>query len=172
MGNIQRQKARVVGEDSVLEQESCYEINENSTGFGRVGTVGKVVRLRKQSFRYALSPTLAVIKPIRPCFSSLCFLLLKSPGFQSKVVSNMTGSTRPAIGIQILRRIPTLLPPASSGKIYEYFEDRVGALIKKGDVLNAANLSLIEARDALLPKLISGEIRIPDAEKMLEEVGV
>ncbi len=158
MGNIQRQKARVVGEDSVLEQESCYEINENSTGFGRVGTVGKVVRLRKQSFRYALSPTLAVIKPIRPCFSSLCFLLLKSPGFQSKVVSNMTGSTRPAIGIQILRRIPTLLPPASSGKIYEYFEDRVGALIKKGDVLNAANLSLIEARDTLLPKLISGEI--------------
>jgi len=31
-------------------------------------------------------------------------------------------------------------------------------------------LSLI--RDALLPKLISGEIRIPDAERMVEEVGV
>lgn len=31
---------------------------------------------------------------------------------------------------------------------------------------------LINIRDALLPKLISGEIRIPDAEKMLEEVGV
>jgi type I restriction enzyme S subunit len=31
-------------------------------------------------------------------------------------------------------------------------------------------LSLI--RDALLPKLISGEIRIPDAERMLEEVGI
>jgi len=31
---------------------------------------------------------------------------------------------------------------------------------------------LASARDALLPKLISGEIRIPDAEKMLEEVGI
>jgi type I restriction enzyme S subunit len=31
---------------------------------------------------------------------------------------------------------------------------------------------LANIRDALLPKLISGEIRIPDAEKMLEEVGV
>ena len=31
---------------------------------------------------------------------------------------------------------------------------------------------LAKIRDALLPKLISGEIRIPDAEKMLEEVGV
>jgi type I restriction enzyme S subunit len=27
-------------------------------------------------------------------------------------------------------------------------------------------------RNALLPKLISGELRIPDAEKMLEEVGI
>jgi type I restriction enzyme S subunit len=32
--------------------------------------------------------------------------------------------------------------------------------------------TLATLRDALLPKLISGEIRILDAEKMLEEVGV
>ena len=32
--------------------------------------------------------------------------------------------------------------------------------------------SLASARDTLLPKLISGEIRIPGAERMLEEVGV
>jgi type I restriction enzyme S subunit len=32
--------------------------------------------------------------------------------------------------------------------------------------------SLTQLRDTLLPKLISGEIRIPDAERMLEEVGV
>jgi type I restriction enzyme S subunit len=31
---------------------------------------------------------------------------------------------------------------------------------------------LAATRDALLPKHISGEIRIPDAEKMLEEVGI
>ena len=34
------------------------------------------------------------------------------------------------------------------------------------------SILLASARDALLPKLISSEIRIPDAEKMLEEVGV
>ena len=34
------------------------------------------------------------------------------------------------------------------------------------------NEMLINLRDTLLPKLISGEIRIPDVEKMLEEVGV
>jgi type I restriction enzyme S subunit len=31
---------------------------------------------------------------------------------------------------------------------------------------------LCHLRDTLLPKLISGEICIPDAEKLLEEVGI
>ena len=31
--------------------------------------------------------------------------------------------------------------------------------------------NLVEMKNILLPKLISGEIRIPDAEKMIEEVG-
>jgi type I restriction enzyme S subunit len=34
------------------------------------------------------------------------------------------------------------------------------------------NQSLSALRDTLLPKLISGELRIPDAEKMLEEAGL
>jgi type I restriction enzyme S subunit len=34
------------------------------------------------------------------------------------------------------------------------------------------NLILSELRDTLLPKLISGELRIPDAEKFLEEAGI
>ena len=32
--------------------------------------------------------------------------------------------------------------------------------------------TLAELRDTLLPKLISGELRIPDAEKFLEEAGI
>jgi len=34
------------------------------------------------------------------------------------------------------------------------------------------NRTLNDLRDALLPRLISGELRVPDAEKMLEEVGI
>ena len=34
------------------------------------------------------------------------------------------------------------------------------------------SLTLEQLRDALLPRLISGELRVPDAEKMLEEAGV
>jgi type I restriction enzyme, S subunit len=37
---------------------------------------------------------------------------------------------------------------------------------------NEENKVLSELRDTLLPKLISGELRVPDAEKFLEEAGV
>jgi type I restriction enzyme S subunit len=30
----------------------------------------------------------------------------------------------------------------------------------------------VPLRDTLLPKLISGELRIPDAERLLEEAGI
>ena len=38
------------------------------------------------------------------------------------------------------------------------------------DFLDKDNLEKI--RNSLLPKLISGELRIPDVEKMIEEVGI
>ena len=44
--------------------------------------------------------------------------------------------------------------------------------IRKQLLLGKECQALSELRDSLLPKLISGEIRIPDAEKMLEEVGI
>jgi type I restriction enzyme S subunit len=52
------------------------------------------------------------------------------------------------------------------------FLDVVEPLLGKSLALRTESRSLSTTRDALLPKLISGEIRIPDAKKILEEVGV
>jgi type I restriction enzyme S subunit len=45
-------------------------------------------------------------------------------------------------------------------------------LLDRAFGLRKQSNDLATTRDALLPKLISGEFRIPDAEKMLEEVGI
>jgi type I restriction enzyme S subunit len=59
-----------------------------------------------------------------------------------------------------------------SQKVRSAFSDVVEPLLRKTLAQRIESRSLASARDALLPKLISGEIRIPDAERMLEEVGV
>jgi type I restriction enzyme S subunit len=45
-------------------------------------------------------------------------------------------------------------------------------LIERSILSQQESKVLSELRDTLLPKLISGELRIPDAEKFLEEAGI
>jgi type I restriction enzyme, S subunit len=56
--------------------------------------------------------------------------------------------------------------------LLDIFNRTIESGIRKQLLLGKECQALSELRDSLLPKLISGEIRIPDAEKMLEEVGI
>lgn len=64
---------------------------------------------------------------------------------------------------------PVLGAPA---RIRQVFELTASTLWSKINLGSSEAEVLASLRDALLPKLISGEIRISDAEKMLEEVGI
>jgi type I restriction enzyme S subunit len=57
-------------------------------------------------------------------------------------------------------------------RLLDIFNHTVESGIRKQLLLGKECQALSQLRDALLPKLISGEIRIPDAEKMLEEIDV
>ena len=54
--------------------------------------------------------------------------------------------------------------------LLSYFYDKGGSLYKKVSTNEKQSRSLSKTRDTLLPKLLSGELRIPDAEKIVEEV--
>jgi type I restriction enzyme S subunit len=80
-----------------------------------------------------------------------------------------TSSIATAVNSQILRDMPLVVPPESIARAFCDTAAPIFSSIKCGQ---QETHCLSDFRDALLPKLISGEIRIPDAEKMLEEVGV
>ena len=110
------------------------------------------------------------------------FIALKSNGLMSSAyllnwcLSNVqqfknraSGTTFAEISKAAFRPIPLLVP---SEQVARSFSDKAQALYERV-VSNMRQSTLLAAtRDTLLPKLISGELRIPDAEKMLEEVGV
>ena len=56
--------------------------------------------------------------------------------------------------------------------LLDLFTNQISPLLRRSLVIREENQVLAQCRDALLPKLISGELRVPDAEKMLEEVGI
>lgn len=59
------------------------------------------------------------------------------------------------------------LPPP---KLLKKFEGQVGLLFKKQAMNGAQSRTLAALRDALLPKLLSGEIRVREAEREVEQV--
>ena len=110
------------------------------------------------------------------------FIALKSNGLMSSAyllnwcLSNVqqfkdraSGTTFAEISKAAFRPIPLLVP---SEQVARLFSDKAQTLYERVVSTMRQSTLLAATRDALLPKLISGEIRIPDAEKMLEEVGI
>ena len=70
-----------------------------------------------------------------------------------------TGSGQPLLNQSILRSIKTILP---SVIVIDEYSRIANSLYEKIDKANGNNETLAKLRDTLLPKLMSGELRIPD----------
>lgn len=86
-----------------------------------------------------------------------------------KVSPFVTGAVQLKISQTNLRSIPITSSPT---EISVEFQKIIAPMFERRLLLEKENLCLAELRDTLLPKLISGELRIPDAEKFLDEAGI
>ena len=100
-------------------------------------------------------------------FSLLTLFLDSTIDFATQ---NSTGSTIPYIKWKNeLESLTVPLPPVElAGQFNTYLEPILAKFLMSIEEQQV----LSELRDTLLPKLISGELRIPDAEKFLEEAGI
>lgn len=98
----------------------------------------------------------------------ICCLLASDP-FIDFTVAASSGTRMPRTSWKDMCEFPFAIPSQS---LLLQFDKQFCPTVRKvtSNCLNSA--SLAATRETLLPKLISGEIRIPDAEKMLEEVDV
>lgn len=87
----------------------------------------------------------------------------------SEIKSRASGTTFAEISKASFRPIPALAP---HDDVMSAFHRIVSPIYERVHISSKETQLLEDLRDTLLPKLISGELRIPDAEKFLEEVGV
>lgn len=73
-------------------------------------------------------------------------------------------SSRGSLTTKLLGGLGTVLPPR---KLVEHFDSVIDPIIRRVAVSLREARTLSELRDALLPKLISGELRVPDAERIV-----
>lgn len=76
------------------------------------------------------------------------------------------GASREAVTKGHIESVPTIKPSSHLLNLFQHFTEPIYAKLNK---VEAEMRTLASIRDTLLPQLISGELRIPDAEKLVEE---
>ena len=128
--------------------ESLYENRLILTG--RVGTVGLIQYVAEKCFP---SDNTLVIIPKNSYFFNYVFDILSSTNFRCII----KGSTQPLITQTDLKDISCVIPDNDILKKFENISNHLRMFIK----LNEKSINnLVQVRDLLLPKLISGEIRV------------
>ena len=149
-------------EEKYLQEYDCVI---NSTG---VGTLGRVAICDSRHVGMLCDSHVSIVRGITPEISIFTSMRL---GLMEPEIENLghgsTGQTelsRTAIG-----DIGVTMP---SPEVLNETKSQLSPFIERRRLLDLENETISELRDTLLPKLISGELRIPDAEKFLEEAGI
>tara|TARA_A100001388_G_scaffold253579_1_gene216775 strand:+ start:687 stop:1940 length:1254 start_codon:yes stop_codon:yes gene_type:complete len=128
---------------------------------GRVGTLGKFFRIKIPAW---ISDNALIIEP-SDIFYNFCFYRLLN--FDITIFNR--GSTQPLITQSDLKTIEMI---SADEKIHKIFEKLCSDLYEKFAINQSESNTLENIRNCLLPKLISGELKIPDAEKIIEAIGI
>jgi type I restriction enzyme S subunit len=100
-----------------------------------------------------------------PLSTEFIYLHLKQFDY-SKLSS--TSSIADAVNSKTIKSIPILIPALD---ILAIFQDQILVIFQKIKIIEQQIKTLTTIRDTLLPRLISGQLRLPDAETFLEEAG-
>ena len=99
-----------------------------------------------------------------PLFTSFA---LDRPETRAWIVQHAIGATMPNLNTGILARVPIVVPTDKLLRAFNRFTQPLADRVIESD---AKTETLVSLRDTLLPKLISGEVRLRSADKLVAEV--
>ena len=139
----------ILGANGEIGRTNEFIFDEKLIYTGRVGTLGNIFRIENE--KVWLSDNTLVIKPLG--FFNFIYFTLKNSHLEDYDV----GSTQPLIRQSDIKEIEVVLPPIEILKEFESIANKVFQKIKS----NQTQIRTLTAlRDTLLPKLMSGEIRV------------
>lgn len=148
----------VYGSGGVFDHHNEALLEGPTIIVGRKGTVGKLYWVDGPSHP---GDTVFYVESKYPL--TYCYYLLGRLGLEEM----NTDAAVPGLNRENAYRLEVPSPPDS---LIEHFDAVVAPMRERIRFANDESAILASLRDTLLPKLISGELRIPDAEKLVSEV--
>ncbi|PSM48954.1 restriction endonuclease subunit S [Chroococcidiopsis sp. CCALA 051] len=156
--------------NQIAHKTSDYWLKNGELVMAMTGaTVGKFALILNRQLLSLLNQRVARISPLKKYggFVWFVYCALLETDLVDQIISIADGSAQPNISASGIESARLVIPPDS---LIKSFNQKANALFDKIISNRVESRTLIATRDTLLPKLMSGEIRVKEAEKILEDV--
>lgn len=115
----------------------------------------------------------AVLRPLERDFRDSVYLAATSPENIERLTHLADGAAYPAVRPDVVLASPITVPTeAVMSRVLHDFSNAVSGWLDLVEHNKRESQTVAQLRDTLLPKLISGELRIVDAEKFIDRIGM
>ena len=101
------------------------------------------------------------LTPVAPATRNVLYFLFGSPDFRTKMTARVTGTSKSHQRVPLKSLLSCEVLTANPG-LLSVFDEKVSPMVNRLLLNRRETRSLAQTRDLLLPKLISGEFRLPD----------
>jgi type I restriction enzyme S subunit len=163
-GELDVARANAISLEEFQRTYSHFALREDDIVISTSGTLGRLAIVRSDHLPVMLNTSIIRMRGRRPVGLAYVWGFLQSRYFLDEMFALAAGSVQLNFGPMHLRKIKMLRP---AHDILASFEEVAEPLIRKA-LLNRKECSaLANVRDLLLPKLMSAEIKVKDAQKMI-----
>jgi type I restriction enzyme S subunit len=153
---IDFESAYKISEQDFNEVNKRSKVNKDDILFSMIGTLG-LIHFVTEEPNYAIKNIGLFKSSQKPEFAKFLYLLIKSPIGEKFIYESATGSTQEYITLGSLRNFEFNYPGENRIKQFDLEVEPVFQKIKS----NTQQIrTLTQLRDSLLPKLMSGEVRL------------
>ena len=165
-GTLKLEDTYNISHDDFDQVNKRSKVSSGDTLLTMIGTVGIPYLVLQPEVNFAIKNVGLFKTSGCPAYKYYFYLLLQSPQMQNYLEARKAGTTQKYLSLKSLRSIEFIQPPST---LLDEFNEIVEPLFLKFIHTVESSAHLSKTRDTLLPKLISGELQIPEAEKLTAE---
>jgi len=155
--DIDVKSANFLSEEEANGKYKHFHLQERDMVVSTSGTLGRSAIVRKEHLPLLLNTSVIRFRPKDKQSYAFMYQFLNSAYFQNKILNMASGSAQPNFGPVHLKQIEVLVPDQN---VLNMFSNAANPIYERIIANMSENQTLTSLRDLLLPKLMSGEVRV------------
>ena len=150
-------KCDKVNDVAIIKINKRSDLKTGDLLFSGIGTIGRVCLIDIPTDNWNISESVFTMRANQKISSKFLYMLLLSQDVQNYCQSRANGSAQKGIRMGDLRKYTFLLPTKNT---MTNFTDQISPILRNVSLLRKENKNLIQQRDMLLPRLMSGKLKV------------